>query len=85
MKGDWLEAAGTLPERSVVEKMEVGDLEFDCLNTICVHIPLGKSSCTPVELSLSTTVREDRQRRSILYNCRHNTQANEAKHIMLNA
>lgn len=40
-------AAGTFPERSVVEKMEAEDLEFDCLNTVCVHISLGKSSCSP--------------------------------------
>lgn len=57
-------AGGTFPERSVVEKMEAEDLEFDCLNTTCVHISLGKSSRSPsgLLLSVSTTDTEDRQK-----------------------
>lgn len=40
-------ATGTFAERSVVEKMDVEDLEFDCFKTICAHISLEKSSCSP--------------------------------------
>jgi hypothetical protein len=40
-------AANALPERLILRRIKIEDLEIDYLKTICAYISLGKSLCKP--------------------------------------